>query len=336
MLSHLIDHHTTRDSSPIPLTILTGFLGAGKTTLLNRILHDDHGLRVAVIVNDFGSVNIDAELVVGVKDNVISMANGCTCCTLRDDLVDTVQQTIAGPDRPEFIVLEASGIADPGGIIMAFTNPRLRDHIRVDCVTCVIDADAVFAHEDQPQIQDLKLRQIAFSDMVVLNKVSLAGSQRVAEVHDWIGRHFDNIRTYETDFCEIPGEVLLSLPNDPTAPGLVHSGADAPTTTGEPEFDTWTFRTDEPLSLARLREVAESLPGGVFRCKGIVACVEVPDRPVVLQGVARRVDLSTAAEWRENPETRIVVISSPGSVDPDFLQERFTWCVDALSPDRGA
>ena len=104
------------DEKVVPITILTGFLGAGKTTLLNRILNGDHGLRVAVLVNDFGAINIDAELVIGVQDDVISLANGCVCCTIRDDLLETVIQTINRPEAPEYILLEASGVADPSGL----------------------------------------------------------------------------------------------------------------------------------------------------------------------------------------------------------------------------
>ena len=104
------------------MTILTGFLGAGKTTLLNRILSGNHGLRVAVLVNDFGSINIDADLVVGLENdgNLINLANGCVCCNIRDDLIAAVNEVIARPEQPEYVLLEASGVADPCGIALTF------------------------------------------------------------------------------------------------------------------------------------------------------------------------------------------------------------------------
>ena len=106
----------------IPLTILTGFLGAGKTTLLNHILTDDHGMRVGVLVNDFGSINVDAELVVDVEDGMVSLANGCVCCQIRDDLVQSVAELIDRDEPVEYIILEASGVADPAGIYMTFLD----------------------------------------------------------------------------------------------------------------------------------------------------------------------------------------------------------------------
>ena len=150
--------------------MLTGFLGAGKTTLLNRILNGDHGLRVAVLVNDFGAINIDSDLVVGVDSDVISLANGCVCCNIRDDLVEAVTSVIGRPERPDYVLLEASGVADPAGIALTFNDAGIRERIRVDSITCVMDAEQVFAAPEQAQ---LKLWQIACSDLLVLNKVDL-------------------------------------------------------------------------------------------------------------------------------------------------------------------
>src|SRR5262245_34487323 len=105
-----------------PVTVISGFLGAGKTTLLNRILKGNHGLRVAVLVNDFGSINIDAELVVDVESDVVSLANGCVCCSIRDDLSEAIVAVLERPERPEYIVLEASGVAEPAGLAVTFTD----------------------------------------------------------------------------------------------------------------------------------------------------------------------------------------------------------------------
>lgn len=331
----------------IPLTILTGFLGAGKTTLLNRILTSDHGLRVAVLVNDFGSVNVDAELVVGIEDNVIRLANGCTCCTLRDDLVATVVETINRPERPEYILLEASGVADPGGIVMAFNSPSLAEEIRLDSVACLVDADEVFAYPEQPWVNQLKLLQIAFADMVVLNKVSLAGPAKVNAAHEWIDEHFNDIRVFETDFAEVPDELLLGVGQfDVTRSGLNPDPPvnDEPTVrgTGEPlnleaipnaahpDFDTWTYTTDEPMSLDLLEKSAANLPGTVFRCKGIINSDEYPLRAAALQVVSRRVDVSLLDPWKRTPTTQVVVIAAPGTIDATAMQDIFDACVAEL------
>ena len=325
---------STPSGAPIPLTILTGFLGAGKTTLLNRLLRGGHGLRVAVLVNDFGAINIDAELVVDVADDVISLANGCICCSLRDDLVEAVLRAMARPEQPEYILLEASGVADPAGITLAFHTPRLRDRIRLDSVTCVLDAQQVFAYPNYPELLQLQLHQIAFADMVVLNKVDLATPEQLQQIHALIDHHFNNIRIVETSYCDVPYEILLGVGRfDPAvliaaAPNGSHGhhGHDA-----RPAFDTWSFETDRPLSLAALERAARKLPGGVFRCKGIVRAAEEPEQPAVLQVVCRRVDITRLASWEgRRPATRIVTISAPGSVRGDDLRRWFEGCIAPL------
>ena len=339
---YTIDHDLNVSLPPIPLTILTGFLGAGKTTLLNRILNGNHGLRVAVLVNDFGSINIDAELIVGVESNVISLANGCVCCTLREDLIQTVMETIARPEQPEYILLEASGVADPIGIATTFMGPKLRDRIRLDSITCVVDAEQVFAHPENPAVMDLQLRQIASADMMILNKVELAGPAQVQKILKLIDDRFNNIRIVETNYCDVPYEILMGVGRfDPVQIALsenaraeIEHADDAHAPHDAPHhgqiFSTWQYESDKPLSLYALKEMARKLPGSIYRCKGIVYTTDAPERRAVLQVVGRRADVTLLDEWNDKPpRTRIVAIGAPGQMDAADLQRRFDACVTA-------
>jgi G3E family GTPase len=327
-----------------PITILTGFLGAGKTTLLNRILTGDHGLRVGVLVNDFGAINIDAELVVGVDGNMISLANGCVCCQIRDDLVEAVVALLVRPETIEYILLEASGVADPAGIFATFSDANLRERIRLDSVTCVLDADQVFAHPEYPPLMELKLHQVGFADMVILNKVGLAGPEQVVKVRAWLDEHFNRLRIVETDFCGVPYQILLGVGRfDPARADhnshMVDSCTDATCHDNNHAhdhskvFSTWSYETSQPLVLDALREKLRKLPGSVYRAKGVVYTTAAPQRRAVLQVVGRRVDISLQDEWGQRaPRTRIVAIGAAGSTEANLLEETFASCISATTP----
>jgi G3E family GTPase len=333
----VVDHDLAGGLVPIPVTILTGFLGAGKTTLLNRILNGNHGLRVAVLVNDFGSINIDADLVVGVESDVVSLANGCICCTMRDDLIEAVTSVIDRPERPEYILLEASGVAEPSGVALTFLNPSFRDRVRLDSIACVVDADQVFA---APEQMELKIRQVAYSDMVILNKVDLVDKPQKQKIKAWLDKWLYRYRLIEAERCEVPLEILLSVGRfDPMQMNSGHAVADG-CANGDCDhqhhhhdastFRTWSFETDRPLSLEALQTAASKLPANIYRAKGVVYCSDAPERRAVLQVVGKRVDISLHDEWGERPrKTRIVTIGAPEALDEQILQERFEQCLDA-------
>ena len=297
----------------VPLTILTGFLGAGKTTLLNRLLTGDHGRRVAVLVNDFGSVNIDAELVVGVDDNMMSLANGCVCCEIRDDLLDSVEQLVTMVDPPEHIVLEASGVADPASIWATFAGSRHPEWLRLDGVICVVDTEQIFTNlDDAPDLLMLKARQIGFADLVILNKVDVARPDLVDWVRKWINTVMDKVRMIEAVQCDVPMSVLLGVDRptgQPSSPDDPVIDLDPPTDADHDHgtrFRTFSYETDGIFDEAALRRMIHlRFPGTVYRCKGFV---RVADGMMLLQVVGRRMELTPAPDV--GGPSRIVAIST--------------------------
>ncbi len=307
--------------SPLPITILTGFLGTGKTTLLNRLLRLNHGMRLAVLVNDFGAINIDARLIDYLDEDSISLTNGCVCCSMRGNLVTSTLAVLERPQSPEHLIVEASGIADPIGVAAAFRTSALRQRTRVDGIITLVDAEqARNPRLDQQLIHD----QIRSADVVVLNKVDLVDAPRRAELAGWIRSLAPGARVIEAVDAKVPFEVVMGIDS---RRDLVRPPIDA-SDGRHLQFGTWSYSTEHPLAYRSVRAALERLPSEIFRAKGILALADAPNLPFTLQMVGRRIAIEPEGTWGERqPATELVCIGLPEAMTAQNLSDRLDACI---------
>ncbi|NJL37678.1 MAG: GTP-binding protein [Leptolyngbyaceae cyanobacterium RM2_2_4] len=192
----------------MPVTIITGFLGSGKTTLLNHILNNRHGLKIAVIVNEFGDIDIDSQLLVSVDENMVQLGNGCICCTINQSLVDTVYEMVDRGNSVDYIVVETTGIADPLPIMLSFVSTELRDVTRLDSVLTIVDAESFTPNHYE---SEAALNQLIFGDIIVLNKTDLVSPQIVGGLEDYICSIKPGARIISTQYGEVPLPLILDI-----------------------------------------------------------------------------------------------------------------------------
>lgn len=272
---NLIRHSAPAHGNTIPVIIVAGFLGSGKTTLLRHVLTAARGQRIAAIVNDFAALNIDAALVADVTGDTVALENGCICCSLSGNVARTLLAITEREQRPDAIIVEASGVADPANIAqIASALPNMR----LGSIAVVVDASADAAISE---VKALQARQIAQADLILLNKTDLISDREAHALEDTLRRQAPGATLLRTVRCAVPTAFLLDGPH------IEQAGADQENA-AQPEFESAVFAVNGPLDRAALERCLSNLPDSPMRIKGFVELSCCERRTFLVQSVGRR------------------------------------------------
>jgi len=314
-------------SGPIPVTLVTGFLGAGKTTLLEHILGAETGRRFAIIENEFGDVGVDGLLVSAPKDAVFELNDGCVCCTVREDLVEVFDQILARTDAFDHVIIETTGLAEPGPVMRLFERPAVRQALTLDGVVTVVDG----AHLEQ-SLDDVTAcaAQVAYADLLILNKVDGLSSQAIEAVEARLRRLNPLARILRAAHARVDVGAVLDLggrPAEASVPAQLAEGADEHA--HDDEIGAVVVEVPGNIDVDALdlwlgRLVRGRVPN-VLRMKGILGVADDPRR-FVFNGVRTVVDVRPDAPWGIKPRYSRVVLIGTG-LDSAALQAGFASCM---------
>jgi G3E family GTPase len=303
----------------VPVVLVAGFLGAGKTTVVNHLLAHADGKRIAAVVNDFGAINIDAELIAGAADGVVSLSNGCICCSLEGDLLRTLATLLRRNPQPELIVIETSGVADPAEIVRNLMDPVIWREAPLETALCVVDATI-----SPGMLDDALLRsQVRAADVIALSKTDLAADS--APLREAIRKLHPGAVLVDAPHGDVPLALLFPAEVDrapvPREPGPRRPAAD--------RFETLSWTSEKPVVLARFQHAIERLAPKLARAKGLFATVEQPGKQLVFQLAGGRATLAAArAPAAGMPRTRIVFVAELGVLSRAELDSIMQGCLE--------
>jgi cobalamin biosynthesis protein CobW len=308
----------------VPILLVSGFLGAGKTTLINRLLADPQGRRLAAVVNDFGAIDIDAELLGSVADGVFSLKNGCICCSLQGDLLRTLSTILRRDAALDGIVIETSGVSDPAEIIRNLLDPVIFKEAALDAVVCLADCRHLL---DRPDLLDdvLCKSQLRSADFILLSKTDLVTAEERQTIRDRLSAFKPARMIFDVQHGDVPAELLFSAGLHQPGP----AAAKRPVFSA-PAFQTMDWTADCPLSLPLFQRAISRLAPQIIRAKGILVAADQPGRPLLFQMVGGRATISPAPAPPPGAAlVRLVLIGPLGAFDPAAVTAELDGCVTA-------